>query len=402
MKLKCEVAVYLNAIFNFRNRLNTSLSYQIYDSASQLPSEWDSISDTVFLQRAYLELLEKSAPENMKSFFIGLFADEKLSGVALSQFINLKTVESFGDRDQCFKTKIRNLVFKNFSSNVLFIGNNMLTGQNAFAFSDAISESEGLHLLHNAAAEIKKTVHTKCSKVHLMVWKDFTSEQISKCNTAEFDAFYKFSTQPNMVFDIRKSWFSFDNYIEDLQKKYRDQYKRARKKADGIAKRKLSLEEIKHYNLVINQLYLTVSQNAAFNTFYLPENHFVEFKKLLGDKFLFYGYFDEGKLIGFNTLIKNGCDIDTYFLGYDETCQREKMLYLNMLYDMIAYSVNKGYSRIIFARTALEIKSSVGAKPVEMFGFIKHSNPVLNFFMARFFKYFEPQTIWNERSPFKN
>ncbi|WP_091392308.1 8-amino-7-oxononanoate synthase [Flavobacterium noncentrifugens] len=382
--------------------MNTSLSYQIYDSASQLPSEWDSISDTVFLQRAYLELLEKSAPENMKSFFIGLFADEKLSGVALSQFINLKTVESFGDRDQCFKTKIRNLVFKNFSSNVLFIGNNMLTGQNAFAFSDAISESEGLHLLHNAAAEIKKTVHTKCSKVHLMVWKDFTSEQISKCNTAEFDAFYKFSTQPNMVFDIRKSWFSFDNYIEDLQKKYRDQYKRARKKADGIAKRKLSLEEIKHYNLVINQLYLTVSQNAAFNTFYLPENHFVEFKKLLGDKFLFYGYFDEGKLIGFNTLIKNGCDIDTYFLGYDETCQREKMLYLNMLYDMIAYSVNKGYSRIIFARTALEIKSSVGAKPVEMFGFIKHSNPVLNFFMARFFKYFEPQTIWNERSPFKN
>jgi len=338
----------------------------------------------------------------MKCFFIGLFADGKLCGVALSQFINLKTVESFGDRDQCVKTKIRNLVFKNFSSNVLFMGNNMLTGQNAFTFSDAISESEGLHVLHNAAAEIKKTVHTKCSRVHLTVWKDFTSEQISKFNTAEFKAFYKFSTQPNMVFNIRKSWFSFDNYMEDLQKKYRDQYKRARKKADGISKRKLSLEEIERYNPSINALYRTVSQNAAFNTFYLPENHFVEFKKLLGDKFLFYGYFDEDQLIGFNTLIKNGCDIDTYFLGYDETCQREKMLYLNMLYDMIAYSVNKGYARIIFARTALEIKSSVGAKPVEMFGFIKHSNPVLNFFMARFFRYFEPETIWNQRHPFKN
>jgi hypothetical protein len=30
-----------------------------------------------------------------------------------------------------------------------------------------------------------------------------------------------------------------------------------------------------------------------------------------------------------------------------------------MLYDMIG-SINKGYSRIIFCRTALEIKSSVG------------------------------------------
>jgi hypothetical protein len=29
-----------------------------------------------------------------------------------------------------------------------------------------------------------------------------------------------------------------------------------------------------------------------------------------------------------------------------------------------------------FARTALEIKSSVGAKPVDMFGMMQHSNPL--------------------------
>jgi hypothetical protein len=32
------------------------------------------------------------------------------------------------------------------------------------------------------------------------------------------------------------------------------------------------------------------------------------------------------KLIGFNTLIKNGSVMDTYFLGYDDSIQREKML----------------------------------------------------------------------------
>jgi hypothetical protein len=58
--------------------------------------------------------------------------------------------------------------------------------------------------------------------------------------------------------------------------------------------------------------------------------------------------------------------MDTYFLGYDDSIQREKMLYLNMLYDMIAYSINKGFKEIIFARTALEIKSSVGARPIQM------------------------------------
>jgi hypothetical protein len=119
------------------------------------------------------------------------------------------------------------------------------------------------------------------------------------------------------------------------------------------------------------------------------------------DKFLFYGYFIDEKLIGFNTLIKNGNAMDTYFLGYDESIQREKMLYLNMLYDMIAYSINKGFKKIIFARTALEIKSSVGAQPQKMYGFIQHNNTIIDKNMARIFGYLEPEVIWHERNPFK-
>ena len=93
--------------------------------------------------------------------------------------------------------------------------------------------------------------------------------------------------------------------------------------------------------------------------------------------------------------------MDTYFLGYDDSIQREKMLYLNMLYDMIAYSINKGFKEIIFARTALEIKSSVGAKPIQMYGYIGHTNPVVNVFMPKIFRYLEPETPWQERNPFK-
>jgi hypothetical protein len=148
-------------------------------------------------------------------------------------------------------------------------------------------------------------------------------------------------------------------------------------------------------------LYCHVAKNAPFNTFFLAKNHFRVFKEILKDKFLFYGYFDGGKLIGFNTLVKNGDVMDTYFLGYDESVQREKMLYLNMLYDMISYSINKGYKEIIFARTALEIKSSVGAKPQEMFGFMKHSNSLIDKNIARIFGYLEPKIVWQERNPFR-
>jgi hypothetical protein len=67
---------------------------------------------------------------------------------------------------------------------------------------------------------------------------------------------------------------------------------------------------------------------------------------------------------------------------------------------MIAYSINKKFKKIIFARTALEIKSSVGAKPYDMFGLMKHENKIINYFMPKLFKYFEPEVHWIERNPF--
>jgi len=205
-----------------------------------------------------------------------------------------------------------------------------------------------------------------------------------------------------MVFEIPDHWKSEQDYIDALSKKYRDQYKRARKKAAGIVKRKLHLEDIVRYEDAIYDLYFHVAKNAPFNTFFLAKNHFRVFKEILNDKFLFYGYFLDEKLIGFNTLIKNGNSMDTYFLGYDDAIQKEKMLYLNMLYDMLAYSINKGFKEIIFARTALEIKSSVGAKPIKMYGFIEHTNPFLNKNIAKIFRYLEPETAWKERNPFQS
>ena len=72
-----------------------------------------------------------------------------------------------------------------------------------------------------------------------------------------------------------------------------------------------------------------------------------------------------------------------------------------MLYDMVAYAVNKGYKEIIFARTALEIKSSVGAEPIRMHGFMEHERQFLNPIMDTIFTYLEPESLWQQRHPFK-
>jgi predicted N-acyltransferase len=382
--------------------LKTPLSIAIYSSVSDLPENWNDFSiENIFLSKEYLEILEKSAPSNMSCHFIALFKEDELVGIALSQFLDLNKLESFGERDKCVKNAVRNTFLKNFCSHILIIGNNMLTGQNAFAFSDKTDEVQVVLALKTASQKLKAIFKNKGLKVHITTYKDFPEEKIPAFHQAGFKEYFQFSAQPNMLFDIPNHWKSEQDYIDALSKKYRDQYKRARKKAEGIEKRKMELEDIIKHEETIYDLYFHVAKNAHFNTFFLAKNHFRIFKELLQDKFLFYGYFSDEKLIGFNTIIKNGTVMDTYFLGYDDSIQREKMLYLNMLYDMVAYSINKGYKEIIFARTALEIKSSVGAKPQKMYGFAQHSNPVADLAFEKVYCYLEPEVVWKERNPFK-
>lgn len=380
------------------NQYTTTIYYNI----DQLHEDWNSIATSnIFLTTDYLQVLQRSAPHNITCIFIGVFLNTKLVGIALSQYIELKKLSNFGDRDKGLKTNIRDFVFRNFASNVLLLGNTMLTGQNAYIFIKNISSEHAFLYLEKAINDIKNNLKIQGKKTHIVSYKDFSTTEKNTLQLEKAKSFYLFCTQPNMIFNIHDNWEIEDDYIADLSKKYRDQYKRARKKSEAIQKRKLSLEDIIKLEDEIYDLYHYVAKNAPFNTFFLTKNHFAVFKEILKDKFLFYGYFIDDKIIGFNTLIKNGAIMETYFLGYQESIQKNNMLYLNMLYDMISYSIKKKFKKIVFARTALEIKSSIGAVPLEMFGFIKHENIFINSQMDIIFKYIEPKTIWNERNPFK-
>jgi hypothetical protein len=72
-----------------------------------------------------------------------------------------------------------------------------------------------------------------------------------------------------------------------------------------------------------------------------------------------------------------------------------------MLYNMTEFGIEHQFKKIIFGRTALEIKSSIGAKPVMMSGFIKHQNKIINKYIDKFFTRLEPKVAWQQRHPFK-
>ena len=377
-------------------------TYQIYSSIAQLPKKWDEVAhENAFLQTPYLKVLEESAPTNMKCFYVGIFEKNSLIGVALAQYLDLNKLESFGERDQCIKTFIRNFIFKNFASHALFLGNNMITGQNSYTFNKEINAITIAEILSKCADEITRYFKKQDIKIHIVSFKDFYQESATELKKSSFSVLYEFNTQPNMIFELQNKWKTNTEYIEALTKKYRDQYKRAHKKFEGIETRELSLDEIILKENRIYELYFHVAKNAPFNTFFLAKNHFSSFKRQCGPKFILVGYYFKNELVGFHTLLVNGKTLETYFLGYDEQIQKEKMLYLNMLYNMTEFGIENQFKKIIFGRTALEIKSSIGAKPVIMSGFIYHTNKWINRILPKIFPSLEPSLDWQQRHPFK-
>ena len=379
-----------------------TITYTIYSSITELPDSWDiAARGNAFLQTPYLKVLEESAPTNMQCFYIGIFENAELIGVALAQYLNLNKLESFGERDKCLKTYVRNFVFKNFASHALFLGNNMITGQNGYIFNKEIDNKTIGQILKQCADEITVYFKNQNIKIHIVSFKDFYKNCAAELKQSAFSKMYEFNTQPNMIFELKPEWKTNEGYVAAFSKKYRDQYKRAHKKFEGIETRELFLGDIVLLENRIYELYYHVAKNAPFNTFFLAKNHFSSFKKQCGDRFILVGYFLDNELVGFHTLLLNGTTLETYFLGYDERIQKEKMLYLNMLYTMTKYGIENQFKEIIFVRTALEIKISIGAEPVVMSVFIYHNNKMINNYFDKIFPKLEPALVWHQRHPFK-
>jgi hypothetical protein len=391
--------------FNFEcstEPLSLPYSHQIYSRTDTLPASWDLLAmNNIFLSKNYLEALEKAAPTNMTCHFIGVFRGPELVAIALSQFLDLNAIDCYGNKNQIKHLSLKNYLFRNYSSRILLMGNSMLSGQNAYTVSSTASIPQVLQALSLAADELRAIFNNKGIDMHITSFKDFHTSEVGNFKMPAFKDNLRFSVQPNMVLELSDEWKSEQDYVNAMSKKYRTQFKRSRTKAKGIEKRELGLEEIKEQEDKLQELYLHVASNAPFNSFFLPKNHFSVLKEKLLADFMLFGYFMDGQLIGFKTMISNGNVLDTYFLGYDDTIQKEKMLYLNMLYDMTSHAIRNGFSKIIYGRTALEIKSSIGAKPEEIIGLMKHSNKTINRFLPFFFNYLEPKTVWQERNPFQ-
>lgn len=388
--------------------------YELYNSVNDLPKSWDTLPvDDIFLKTPFLKALESSSPSNVSTYFLGIFSStssadksEILVGIAIIQRVKLYVNDVFRETSNPFFKRFgKALITKIVKGNALIVGNLMHTGQHGLYFnSEAISQDQFLGIISEGVKALSKQIKTTYNKkIRIIAFKDYFEGDTIHTSKAYFrrEKLYKAQVQPNMVFDIKPEWNSPQDYVSAFNKKYRSRYKTAQKKSNSIVRKELSLDEAQSLSNQLYQLYENVSDNAGVNSFKLHKKHFYNLKLELKEDFKLFGYFIDNQLVGFYTLILNHDKLETYFLGYNHEFQRQHQMYLNMLFDMASFGIEHQYKKVIFARTAMEIKSSIGAKPYNMNIYLKHThNVIANTVLKLVVKYANPIRDWDERHPF--
>ena len=236
-------------------------------------------------------------------------------------------------------------------------------------------------------------------KMPVILVKDIAPERRGHGSAFVEKGFTEFCIQPNMLLEL--PYEHFEAYLSAMSTKYRTRAKRAMKKMEGIEKREMSQVEIQRELPRIYALYKEVAKNAGFNMVDLNEYYLLALKRDLGHAFNMFGYYEGDKLLAFYTTIHNGEELEAHFLGYDKALNHDLQLYLNCLYDIIRQGFEASCKTIVFARTALEIKSSVGAVPHDLWCYVRHQNTLVNNFTGTILEYLKPVEEWVPRHPFK-
>ena len=393
---------------------NSDLSIRLFSSIYDVPPEWDKLIEgkNLFQNRKYLEVVEAHPPQNLDFIYVLFYRGKVPIGLNVCQIVNFSAEDSLNEQKSPQKSnffsrigqRLRKALTKRLHFKLLVSGSMLLTGEHGFYFDpEQLAPLESYQILEKSMFSVRKHLKKNGASIAGFMIKDITPEHRSLTKDWTADACCEIVFQPNMILELRENWNEFDDYLNAMSSKYRVRVRRARKKGKKLERREMGVEAISEYLDQINDLYREIANKAGFNVMELNEQYFLQLKKELTDNFQLFGYFIDEEFIGFNTAIYNGEELEAHFLGFSEKNNHPNQLYLNMLYDIIELSLQKeGVQRVVFARTAMEIKSSVGAEAQDLYCYFRHPIRIVNRFFPAAVNYLEPKVEWQARHPFKD
>lgn len=381
----------------------------IFYSINEVPADtWDGIvpESKTLLGRHYLQAFEQSVSNNVEFRYIIFRYRGYAEGVAAFQIIQFDATNVDASPEgivKGFKERMLAHLVRPLSFRMLISGNTFMTGCYGMHFRDGEMNAARVEWLHEGIERIQQAERTQGTPLSGVVVKDFFLEDAKEMSPFKDMGCLEFKAQPNMIVNIQPEWKDFDGYLAAMTSKYRTRIKRALKDLKGLEVKKLDLEYITEHMPRIVDLYAQVIDTSSFKLATFDIKHLIPMKAQFGDAFEVDGFFKDGKLIGFMSFhVTETNEMIAGMLGIDRDEQRPHDLYLNMLVHYIKRGIERNCTRILMGRTAMEIKSSIGAEPYDMVVYMKHFSPIKNAILKPIVSILGArQEQWTQRHPFK-
>ena len=415
-----QIGICQNNLFTCT--LNAKVNVSLYDTIDSVPeSDWlRFIPDgNPLLQPQYLKLLEDTQKGEMEFIYSLLHRDDRLIGVCYFQVVRFRGTNllpyfpadtpplqrglgDFSSVDRIsgkLKKTFMNLskgIVRKVDIPLLVSGNLFITGEQGIYFLSHITELERSYYLSHTIDHIFK----QRSNIKAALLPDMY-EPSGDFDTAFIKNKYnRIYVEADMSMLLNSDWHTFEDYLQAISSKYRVRAKKIIQNSQDLISHEMTADEVEAQIERFYYLYKLVADKADFNIAKFPKSYFADQKRLTPDLYKIFGYHLDGVLVGFMSVFILPNKTEVHFCGIDYSINKDHGLYQRMLYDIVKYAIENNLRKLHFGRTAPEVKSTIGAVPHPMYGYLKHKNPLINAIMGIFTGRLKPRE-YTLRNPFK-
>lgn len=389
----------------FKTRRTPSpLATCIFDSIDFVPAdEWNKVvpESRLLMRHPYLQAIESSCDNKEQSRYVIIYKEKKPVAAAVFHIVLISGEDYRTSESGRFKTgKLKTKIKDKAKLRVLVCGHTHLSGDHGFIYTSDITCKEAYHALADACYQIRRSEKLR-GKISLQLIKDFYEKDFADSAQLKVFKYRQFMVDPNMILKIRPEWKTFDHYTNAMHSKYKKKAVSVVKKGTDLKRKSLSAKEIEENLDHIQKLYSNVADKAKVRINHFDASYFLQLKLSLKQDFELIAYYLNEEIIGFSTLIYWGDNIEAHAIGINYDYNNQYCIYQNILYDDVKMAIERKKSTLILGRTAMEMKSNIGAEPYEMCCYVRHSGPLMNRALKPVFNYIK-QTEWTQRNPFKD
>jgi len=375
-------------------------SILIFNSIQDIDEKkWNDLvpASRFFLSYDYLSTLEKSNQEMEFRYLVLVDKEMRYLGICYFQIVAFRG-EMLYKYVSNAKKLIKLVLEKSLSlidSKIIALGNLIFTCESGVYFCNEINEMDKRIYVQEMISKVEEPYN--CKTVGILISEELNSENYPFYKKSGFEIF---EVENKMIYKTAP-YESFESYQNALTSKYRIRKNKIYKLNEHTEVIAIDKSNFELYENEIQKLFNNVLDRSKFKLMNLNSNYFKTFLEQEPKVFKLEGYLIQNQLVGFISYFEFEKDIEVHYLGLDYQKNEPYKLYNFILYKMIEKGYEHQKKMVCLSRTAQEIKSTLGAKPVKVYNYLKVNNSVVNKLVPLFLEKLKPE-VWQERNPFKN